>query len=85
MLIRPIDVVPGYIVPDGQAARQMPNSLADGGPIFAGPDADHIWAQSGETDRPSAATLTRSATPIQAEATCYRPDVASTSQSPGGS
>ncbi|HEY2167672.1 MAG TPA: hypothetical protein VGH01_10930 [Jatrophihabitantaceae bacterium] len=53
VLIRPIDVVPGYLVPDGQPAQPMPNSLADSGPIFAGPDAYHIWVQSGVTDNPS--------------------------------
>jgi hypothetical protein len=46
-IIRPLDYVPGYVVPDGQPARDMSAGLSDGGPVFPGPDLNHIWVQSG--------------------------------------
>ena len=47
-VVRPIDYVPGYVVPDGMAARQIPARLpqGQGGAVFPGPDPNHIWVQS---------------------------------------
>jgi hypothetical protein len=46
-LVRPIDFVPGYLIPDGEPARQAPGALDAGGPVFPGPDAQHLWVSSG--------------------------------------
>jgi hypothetical protein len=45
-LIRPLDYVPGLEVPDGRPARAMPSALALSGPMFPGPDPEHIWVRS---------------------------------------
>lgn len=44
-IVRPIDYVPGYVVPDGKPAQQISASLSQGqsGPVFPGPDPNHIW------------------------------------------
>jgi hypothetical protein len=47
-IIRPIDYVPGYVVPDGQPAREMSARLSQGGPAFPGPDLNHVWVESGD-------------------------------------
>jgi hypothetical protein len=44
--IRPIDAVPGYVVPDGRPARRLSGSLGSGGPLFPGPDVHHVWVTS---------------------------------------
>jgi hypothetical protein len=45
-VIRPLDFVPGYLVPDGRPARALPGSLAaGGGPALPGPRAGTMWAQ----------------------------------------
>lgn len=36
-LIRPADLVPGYVVPDGHQARPLTGLLARGGPLLPGP------------------------------------------------
>jgi hypothetical protein len=47
-VIRPLDSVPGYLVPDGRQARVLPGSLATaGGPAFPGPRTGTMWAQPG--------------------------------------
>ncbi|MGI8760566.1 MAG: hypothetical protein ACR2LF_04585 [Jatrophihabitantaceae bacterium] len=47
-IVRPIDNVPGYVVPDGHPARQISTGLShgQGGPVFPGPDPNHIWVQN---------------------------------------
>lgn len=47
-LIRPIDFVPGYVVPDGRPAVRPPPGLAVG-PAFPGPDPGHVWVPSTTT------------------------------------
>lgn len=47
-VIRPIDFVPGYAVPDGAPARELPRPLQHGGPAFPGPDPDHLWVQAAD-------------------------------------
>lgn len=42
-IIRPLDFVPGYLVPDGRAARDLPGALAVSGPAFPGPDGRTAW------------------------------------------
>jgi hypothetical protein len=49
VIIRPWDLVPGYAVPDGQPARELPARLNQSGPAIAGPDPSHVWVQ--RTDR----------------------------------
>ena len=50
VLIRPIDVVPGAVVPDGKPAQPMSARLSTQGPMFPGPDPAHVWVDSSETD-----------------------------------
>jgi hypothetical protein len=47
-LIRPLDYVPGIEVPDGRQAREMAPALSRSGPMFPGPDPEHIWVPSGD-------------------------------------
>lgn len=47
-LIRPIDVVPGSVVPDGKPAQPMSARLSTEGPMFPGPDPAHVWVDSSE-------------------------------------
>jgi hypothetical protein len=49
-LVRPIDFVPGYLIPDGEAAREAPGALGAGGPVFPGPDPRHLWVSSSTND-----------------------------------
>jgi hypothetical protein len=46
-LVRPIDFVTGYLIPDGQPARVAPGVFGTGGPAFPGPDPRHLWVASG--------------------------------------
>jgi hypothetical protein len=48
VLIRPLDNVPGYVVPDGQPARQLTGFLARGALLLPGPSPVEVWAV-GET------------------------------------
>jgi hypothetical protein len=43
VLIRPLDNVPGYLVPDGQAARQLTGFLARGALLLPGPSPAEVW------------------------------------------
>ena len=46
VIIRPIDFVPGYRVPDGRPPTGLSGQLARGGPVVSGPDPGHVWAGS---------------------------------------
>ena len=46
-IIRPLDFVPGYLVPDDQPARPLPAALGTAGPAFPGPRPGQVWVQSG--------------------------------------
>lgn len=46
-LVRPIDFVPGYLVPDTGPAREAPGAVDAGGPAFPGPDPRHLWVPGG--------------------------------------
>lgn len=45
VIIRPLDFVPGYVVPDHGDARELPGVLNDHGPVLPGPDPRHVWLQ----------------------------------------
>jgi len=47
VIIRPLDFVPGYLVPDGRPARTLPGVLSNGGPVFPGPAPGQVWVQTG--------------------------------------
>ncbi|GIH14773.1 hypothetical protein [Rugosimonospora africana] len=42
-MVRPLDLVPGYLVPDGQPARPLYGPLARTGPAVPGPDRNTVW------------------------------------------
>jgi hypothetical protein len=42
-IIRPLDFVPGYAVPDGERARPLPGLLNQGGPLTPGPHPGQLW------------------------------------------
>jgi hypothetical protein len=43
LVIRPLDSVEGYLVPDGQPARELTGELSHGGPAAPGPDGSMVW------------------------------------------
>jgi hypothetical protein len=58
VVIRPLDRVPGYVVPDGQPARQQSQVLNLEGPVFPGPTADQMWMQPADDHQPVMALTT---------------------------
>ncbi len=46
-LVRSLDLVPGYVVPDGRPVRLLPAGLGDGGAAFPGPRPGTVWVDSG--------------------------------------
>jgi hypothetical protein len=46
-IVRPLDGVTGYLVPDGKPARELTGALGFGGPVVPGPDADQVWVEVG--------------------------------------
>ncbi len=53
VLVRPLDHVAGYVVPDGGQARPMAASLAEDGPMLPGPDPSHVWVASPDDAHPA--------------------------------
>lgn len=47
VIVRPIDGVPGYLVPDGRPARTLPAGLGQGGMSFPGPRPGQVWVTAG--------------------------------------
>ena len=47
VIIRPLDNVPGYLVPDGQPARPLVGVLSHGGTVIPGPAPGLVWFQAG--------------------------------------
>jgi hypothetical protein len=47
VIIRPLDFVPGYLVPDGRPARVLPGALGRGGTVIPGPQPGTVWVQDG--------------------------------------
>jgi hypothetical protein len=52
-IVRSADLVPGYLIPDGSAARPLTGPLAGSGPLIPGPDPGHAWVMSGTVVSPS--------------------------------
>jgi hypothetical protein len=48
--VRPIDVVPGYFVPDGSPARELTGALA-GAAVLPGPDSETVWIEENSGDK----------------------------------
>jgi hypothetical protein len=47
-IIRPLDFVPGYLVPDGHPARRLRGALSHGTPaVIPGPQPGQAWVQAG--------------------------------------
>ena len=45
--IRPLDAVPGYLVPDGHPARSLSGVLSHDGTVIPGPRPGTVWVQAG--------------------------------------
>jgi hypothetical protein len=58
-VIRPSDLVPGYVVPDGGQARPLAGLLADGGPMVPGPAGSReAWVTTGPPTSPALSLVT---------------------------
>ncbi len=57
-IIRPLDSVPAYVVPDGQPARQLPQTLNEDGPVFPGPEPGQMWVRPADDHQPVMALAT---------------------------
>lgn len=53
VIIRPLDFVPGYLVPDGRPGRELRGVLGNGGPVFPGPAPGQVWVPAGSGDHVS--------------------------------
>ena len=58
VIIRPLDNVPGYLVPDGKPAREMPVQLNVDGPVFPGPTPGQMWVRPADDHQPVMALAT---------------------------
>jgi WD40 repeat protein len=57
VMVRPLDNVPGYLVPDGRPARDL-DVLVNEGPVFPGPDPTRLWLQPVYDTKPMLALTT---------------------------
>jgi hypothetical protein len=58
-LIRPADLVPGYVVPDGGQARLLTGPLAGSGPLLPGPPGTQTaWVTAGSPTSPTLSLVT---------------------------
>ena len=58
-VIRPSDLVPGYVVPDGGQARPLTGVLSNGGPLVPGPvGSQDAWVASGSPTSPELSLIT---------------------------
>lgn len=48
VVVRPLDAVPGYVVPDGGPAVKATNDFDRGGPMLPGPDPASVWVSDEE-------------------------------------
>jgi hypothetical protein len=58
VVIRPLDNVPGYLVPDGKPARQLSPLLNQDGPVFPGPAPNQMWIRPSDDHEPVMALAT---------------------------
>jgi hypothetical protein len=59
VVIRPSDLVPGYVVPDGGQARPLTGLLAEGGPLVPGPAGSQTaWITTGAPTSPALSLVT---------------------------
>ncbi|MDT4935473.1 MAG: hypothetical protein QOK11_3365, partial [Pseudonocardiales bacterium] len=42
-IVRPLDAVAGYLVPDGRPARELSGALGQASQIYPGPDPGQVW------------------------------------------
>jgi WD40-like Beta Propeller Repeat len=56
VIIRPLDNEPGYLVPDGKPARQLPLRNLNG-PVFPGPASNQMWVGGDNDTRMALETL----------------------------
>jgi hypothetical protein len=56
VVVRPLDTVPGFLVPDGRPARPLSRLLSNGGQVLPGP-ADRLWMSEADGSQ-STMTLT---------------------------
>jgi hypothetical protein len=61
-VIRPLDLVPGYLVIDGQPASRLPAVLSHGGFAGPGPGPGQAWVLAAGSDRLSLVSLATGAT-----------------------
>src|SRR5258707_1016837 len=47
-IVRPLDYVPGYLIPDGRTARPLRGALTSGGVVLPGPRPGAFWMESGD-------------------------------------
>jgi hypothetical protein len=60
-VIRPADLVPGYVVPDGGRARLLTGPFAEGGPLVPGPAGTQAaWIPAGTPASPELSLITLS-------------------------
>jgi len=57
VIVRPWDLVDGYLIRDGQPARDLLGMLARGGPVLAGPTPSQVWVQTGDQQHPRMALI----------------------------
>jgi hypothetical protein len=48
VIVRPLDYVPGYLIPDGRTARPLRGALSSGGVLRPGPRPGEFWMESGD-------------------------------------
>jgi hypothetical protein len=58
-VIRPLDGVPGYLVPDGRAASLLPGPLRQGGVVLPGPAAGQVWVLAADSPAMTLYSLAR--------------------------
>jgi hypothetical protein len=64
VIIRPIDFVPGYRVPDGQPPTGLSGPLDHGGPVISGPDLGHAWVTSASLAHPALSLVSLAGQPV---------------------
>src|SRR5258707_11662874 len=47
-IVRPLDYVPGYLIPDGRTARPLRGALSSGGVVLPGPRPGEFWMEYGD-------------------------------------